>query len=120
MRRTNKKQNQQLSTLIQELKKLAIEKNVNLWKRIATELEKPTRQRRIVNVYKINKYSKENETIIVPGKVLGMGGLDHKVEVAALSFSEEANNKISKSGKTMTINELMKKNPEAKGVRIVG
>ena len=118
MQRT--KQNQQLSMLISELKKLAIEKNINLWKRVASDLEKPTRQRRIVNIYKIDKFSKEKEVVIVPGKVLGLGELSHKVDVAAVSFSEDANKKISKNGAVMSITELMKKNPEGKGVRILG
>ncbi len=118
MQRT--KQNQQLSMLITELKKLAIEKNVNLWKRVASDLEKPTRQRRVVNVYKIDKFSKEKEVVIVPGKVLGLGELSHKVDVAAVSFSEDASEKISKNGTVMSIAELMKKNPEGKGVRILG
>ncbi len=112
--------NPALGTLIQELKKCAIEQDVALWKRIATDLEKPTRGKRIVNVYKIEQYAKPNETVIVPGKVLGMGELSKKVTVAAYSFSEEAKQKINGKGTAITILELVEKNPKGKGVRILG
>jgi len=112
--------NPNLAGLIQELKKLSIEKKVKLWKRIATDLEKPTRNRRIVNICKINKYAKPNETVIVPGKVLGVGELDRKISIAAYNFSEEALGKIKAKGEALTIQELMQKNPKASKVRIIG
>jgi large subunit ribosomal protein L18e len=71
-------------------------------------------------VYKLNQHSKDGETIIVPGKVLGVGELDHKVNVAALSFSTEAEEKIGANGTCMSIEELMKKDPKGSKVRILG
>lgn len=112
--------NEELKKLVSELKKLSIDKKVNIWKRVAEDLEKPTRNRRIVNVYKLSKYSKEDEFVIVPGKVLGTGELNHKLNVAAYGFSEDALKKINAKGKAITIDELMKKNPEGKNLRIIG
>jgi large subunit ribosomal protein L18e len=114
------KKNPSTAKLISELKALAIQQEVKLWKRIATDLEKPTRQQRVVNIYKINENSADNEIIIVPGKVLGVGELKHKVTVAAISFSTEAKEKIDAQGKTMSITELMKQNPKGLAVRILG
>lgn len=112
--------NQHTAALIQTLKRTSIEHKVPLWKRIAEDLEKPSRQRRIVNVFKIDAYAKDGDVVIVPGKVLGEGNLTKKVTVCALSFSDEAASKIGKSGKTMTITELMKSNPKASKVKILG
>jgi large subunit ribosomal protein L18e len=107
--------------LIVELKKAASEKKVKLWKRIAADLEKSTRMRREVNLYKINKYTKENDIVIVPGKVLGTGDIDHKITVAALSYSESARVKLSSNKSIVySIAELIKANPQAKNVRILG
>lgn len=114
------KKNQTTATLIQELKTLAIKQDVKLWKRIASDLEKPSRQRRVVNIYKIEENAKDGETIIVPGKVLGMGELKRKINVAAITFSEEAEEKINAQGKAMSINDLMKQNPKGSKVRILG
>lgn len=109
--------NQYLKTLIRELKRLSNKENVSIWKRVAEDLSKSARQMRVVNISRINKYTKDNETIIVPGKVLSAGDLDHKVNIAAWRFSEAAKSKIKS---TMTIHELMKKNPKGKKVRIIG
>lgn len=106
--------------LIQELRKRANQYNANIWHRIADDLEKPTRKRRIVNLYKINKYTEKNEVVIVPGKVLSVGDLDHNVTVAAFTFSGAAQEKINKVGKAISINELLNEDPKGKKIRILG
>ena len=109
-----------LSGLIQELKKKANEHGVKIWKRIAEDLSKSSRSRRIVNLYKLDKNTKEGETIVVPGKVLGVGELNHKITVAAWSFSGNALEKINKVGKAIPISDLLKENPKGKRIRIIG
>lgn len=113
--------NVHLQNVIKELKKKAILDKTPLWKRIATELEKPTRKRRVVNLSRINNHTKENETIIVPGKVLGNGSLDHKVTISAWSVSSQAMEKLEKSKSSFVpLTEFMQKNPKGKKVRIIG
>lgn len=112
--------NPELKNLIVDLKKLSIQENKKLWKRIAKDLEKSTRSRRIVNLVKISKYAKEDETVLVPGKVLAGGDLTKKATIAAYQFSDSAIDKINKIGKAITIKELMEKNPKASKVRILG
>ncbi len=113
--------NEHMKGLIQELKKESTTQKAKIWKRIAQDLEKPTRKRRIVNISRINRNTKANETIIVPGKVLGSGTLAHSVTIAAYAFSESAKKLIEQAkGKCITINELLKTNPKGKDVRIIG
>lgn len=115
-----KKTNPRLSKLIFDLKAKSREQNVAFWRDIAERLEKPNRHFAEVNLSKINRYSTENETVIVPGKVLGTGALDHAVNVVALNFSMTAELLINEAdGKCMTIEQLMKTNPTGKGVRIL-
>ncbi len=107
--------------LIMELKKRSREQNVNIWKRVANDLERPTRQRRVVNLSSISRYTKENETIVVPGKVLGAGDLSHKLTISAFQFSGGAKQKIEKAGsKIVPLLEISKENPSGKGIRIIG
>ncbi len=114
------KTNTELNNLIQELKKEASEKKVKLWKRIASDLEKPTRQRKAINLNKINLLTKENEIVVVPGKVLGNGEIDHKITVAALNFSLSAEEKMKKSNCDIyTLSEFVRNNPKPKNVRIL-
>lgn len=109
--------NPMLIKVIRELKRTSVKQKVNIWKRVAQDLEKPTRQRREVNLITLNKYTKPKETVIIPGKVLSDGELDHEVTVAAWKFSEGAKKKLKNA---ITIPELLKKNPKGKDVRIIG
>ena len=109
-----------LQKLIVELKALGRKENALIWRLVAEELSKPARKRREVNVWDIDMAADENETVLVPGKVLSAGELTNKVNVAAWNFSEKAKEKISKKGKAMTIQELMKSNPKGSKVRILG
>ena len=110
-----------LMGLIEDLKNKSIEQKVNIWNKIASDLQRPTRKRRIVNLSKLNRYTKENETIIVPGKVLGSGILDHKLIISAYQFSESAKEKLAKAGATIIpLNDLIKESPRGKRIRIIG
>ena len=112
--------NQNLKRLIQELKEKSLTEGVKLWKRVAQDLEKPSRQRRTVNLYKIEQFAQDGETVIVPGKILRVGQLTKQLNIAAYTVSKEAEQKITKSGKLLTIQQLLKENPKGKNVRIIG
>ena len=110
-----------LLKLVVELKKRSNEQNVNIWRRLADDLEKPTRQRRVVNLSSLSRHTKEDEIVVVPGKVLGAGSLSHKITISAFQFSNGAKEKIEKVGaKIVPLLELSKSNPSGKGVRIMG
>lgn len=110
-----------MRSLIDELRKKAFSDKIMLWKRLASDLEKPTRQRKIVNLGRINRFTSDGETIVVPGKVLASGDLQRKVTIAAWQFSDEAVEKIQKANsKAITINELLKHDPKGKKIRILG
>ncbi|MBU2639502.1 MAG: 50S ribosomal protein L18e [Nanoarchaeota archaeon] len=111
-------QNLNLRTLIRDLSKLGREKKVKLWIRVAKDLSKSTRIRRAVNLYKIDKFTKEGETALVPGKVLSVGELNKQINVAAYQFSEAAKSKLG--NRAITLQSLIKNNPEGKKVRIIG
>ena len=69
---------------------------------------------------KINRYSKENDIIIVPGSVLSSGKLDHPVTIAALKTTEQAKEKIhATNSKFLTIHELLESNHEVGKMKII-
>ncbi|MCD4666256.1 50S ribosomal protein L18e [archaeon] len=120
MKRKTKHQTLELIKLIRELKKASTKNKVNIWKRVASDLEKPTRIRRKVNIYKINKFTKEGEAAVIPGKVLSLGELAKPLTIAAYQFSDKAKEKINQKGKAISISELINKNPKGSKVRIIG
>jgi len=115
-----KSQNPELLNLIRALNKKAKEREAPIWRDVADRLSSSKRRRIAVNISRLNRYTKEKETVVVPGKVLGTGKLDHPIIVAAFAFSKQARSKISKAkGKALTILELLKDNPKGSSVRIM-
>lgn len=108
-----------LRRLIHTLRKAAREHHAPVWRRVAELLEKPTRSRIEVNLSRINRHAEDGEVVVVPGKVLGSGVLEKRVVVAAWSFSADASKKISKVGRAVTIESLLRENPGGKGVKII-
>jgi|TARA_Y100000034_G_scaffold130198_1_gene188037 large subunit ribosomal protein L18e len=104
--------------LIEEIKEHSIKENSNFWKRIVKELEKPTRRMREVNIEKLNKHTKANETVLVPGKVLSIGEINHKLTIAAFAYTESAEEKLKDS--IISIQDLIKKDPKGKKIKIIG
>ena len=119
--RQTKSTNPEILQLIKSLKKQSAEKKAGIWLDVAEYLAKPSRQRIAVNLSQINRCTEKSETIVVPGKVLGSGVLDHAVTVAAFALSEKAKQKLTAAkAKYLSISELVEKNPTGSNVRIFG
>ena len=119
--RKAKATNPQLIELINFLKKESRENKVNIWSDIAERLAKPNRRRIAVNLSRLNRHTKRNDVVAVPGKVLGAGEIDHPITVAAFAFSGKAKEKIKASkGKCLSYFDLIKKNPKGSNVKIIG
>ena len=111
----------ELEELIYFLRKKSKENKAPIWSDIAERLSKPRRNIPVVNLSRVRRYSKDGETSLVPGKLLGAGSLEHGVKVAALKFSESARRKIERAGgRCLSIQELVNENPRGSGVRILG
>jgi large subunit ribosomal protein L18e len=119
--RETKSTNPEIIQLIKFLKKQSKEKEAGIWLDVAENLAKPSRHRVAVNLSKINRYTEKNVTIIVPGKILASGTLDHPVTVAAFNASDKAKEKLAAAkGKYLSILELVEKNPQGSNVKIIG
>ena len=85
---------------------------------LAKKLSGPTRQQTKISLDRLNKVKEDN--IIIVGKVLGQGKIEKKIVIAALSFSEQAKEKLKKAGCDIkTISQIVKKNPKLEGVKII-
>jgi large subunit ribosomal protein L18e len=113
------KTNPETVQLISNIEKNIEKTNSNFWKRILKELKKTKQSRREVNIQDLNRHTKKDDVVIVPGKVLGNGELEHEITLTSFNVSESAMKKLKKA-KVMPLAELLKKNPEGKGVRIIG
>ena len=90
-----------------------------IWKQLSKKLSGSRKNRIEANLYRINNKTKKGDVIVVPGKLLGMGQLDHEITVACLDASRSAVEKIEASGsKLMSIRDLLESNPEGTNVKI--
>jgi len=116
----SKTTNPELIQLISLLKKGGRENQAGVWLDIAEYVSKPRSQRVAVNLSKINRNTKRADTVVVPGKILGSGSIDHAVTVASFSASEKAKAKlVAAKAKYVSIPDLLKKNPKGANVKII-
>ena len=114
------KTNPRINSLARELYKLSEKEEKGIWKSIARTLEKPSGSWASINLSRLNKITKKDEIVIVPGKILGTGQLDHPLEIYAFNASDSARTGIRNAkGKFGTIEEIARKNAKVKGVRII-
>jgi large subunit ribosomal protein L18e len=91
----------------------------NIWRQISKKLSGSKKNKVEANLKRINNKTQEGDVIVIPGKVLGNGTLDHRVTIACLDCSRNAREKITNSGSTLlSIEELLAENPEGSGVKI--
>jgi len=117
----SKTTNPQLAELIRNLKKQGAQNKANIWRDIAERLAKPRRTRPAVNVSRLERHTRRNEFVAVPGKVLGTGEISHPITVAAFAFSGKAQEKIvAAKGKCLSFPDLIKKKPKGTNIKIIG
>ena len=114
------KTNPRLRSLIAELKSASRDSGGEVWQDIADRLEKPRRTHAEVNLGRIERYAREDETVVVPGKVLGSGALQKDVTVAAVDFSKTAETKIEAAdGSALRLEQALEQNPDGENVRVI-
>lgn len=109
-----------LRSLVRRLRKEGKELDAQIWVDLADRLNRSNRSRAELNVSQLNRNTDEGSIVVVPGKVLGSGRLDHPIKVAAFDFSARARRRIeSVGGETLSIHELLDENPDGKNVKIM-
>jgi large subunit ribosomal protein L18e len=118
--RETKTTNPQLTDLIGLLKKESREKQAAIWLDVADHLARSRSQRIAVNLSQLNRHTKKADVVVVPGKILGTGTIDHSVTVASFGISDVAKVKLQAvKAKHITIPELLEKNPKGSNVKII-
>ncbi|MFA7397777.1 MAG: 50S ribosomal protein L18e [Candidatus Bathyarchaeia archaeon] len=118
--RETKSTNPQLIQVISLLKKTSRAQDAPIWVDVADYLAHTRSRRVVVNLSSINRATEKDDVVVVPGKVLASGALDHSVTVASFEMSESAKVKLEASkGKYITIEELLEKNPKGSKVKII-
>ncbi|MFQ5920586.1 MAG: 50S ribosomal protein L18e [Nitrososphaerales archaeon] len=102
------------------LKSASKKNEAPIWLAIAKMLGRPGSRRVEVNLGKIARKTEKGSVVVVPGKVLGSGNIDHKITLCAFSLSQGAAKKvIDAGGKVMSIRDCVEKFPDGSGVSII-
>lgn len=98
------------------IKKAARSRKTKIWGDVLNRLEDGNE----INIDHLSRVTKKNDVVVVPGKVLGGGMIDHPVIIGAKMFSQSAQKKITNArGKCMTLENLIAKYPDGKGLRLL-
>lgn len=106
--------------VIKLLRKASRKNNSDVWRSLSDSLTAPTRQSVSINIGKIEHLAEEGDFIAIPGKVLGFGNLTKKVDIAALSFSQSAREKIVQcGGRAVSLEVLLNLNPRGSKIKLL-
>ena len=118
--RKSKTTNKELFVCINDLRKLSNQVGVMLFRAVAKKLSCSSKNRAIVNLTKIDKHTKKDESVIIPGKVLGSGSIKKPVHIISFDASKSAIEKIHKAKGTFTqLGKFAKSKPKIKPKMLV-
>ncbi len=90
------------------------------WTEIAKLLSSSTSKYSSINLKDIDKQTSPGDTVVIPGKVLGVGNLTKKLRICALGFSSSAREKAkSTSSELVSLAQEIKINQKAEGIKII-
>jgi len=92
-----------------------------VFKEIASILKSARRARPEANLAHLNRIVKDGDVVVVPGKVLGSGVLEHKnVTIGALAWSESVADKAKAAGaKLLSLPQIIEQYPNGSNIRLV-
>ena len=112
--------NDELYIISLKAEKIGKKNKSNFWLSVSRQLRKSRRNRAEINLNQISRLTSPGETVIVCGKLLGGGKINHPVTIASFSASSSAIKKLTDvGGKYVTLEKLLVENPKGKGLRLV-
>ena len=107
--------------MARDLKKASSKNDAPIWARLAEYALKPSISKRDINLKKIGQLTKDGDTVVFPGKVLGVGNIPHKITLCSFAISIAAATKVTDNGsKIIEYADLIEQNPTGKGVVLLG
>jgi len=106
--------------VINDLLERSRENNSIFWRDIALRLNSSRNHYADVNLGKLDRVTKDGDTIVIPGNLLSTGILHNKLKLSAFKVSEKAKIKLQESGSEfIELTELAKENPKGTDIKII-
>lgn len=114
-------ENPMVREVVKKIRAVSKAGNKSFWSSVEEMILSPRSRRPEVNVGKVSKLTKANDVVLVPGKLLGDGLIDHPVTVGALFASKSAVKKVVEAGGTyLPMTEFIDRFPEGSNVKVLG
>ncbi len=99
-----------------KIKRAARKSKAKIWMNVLERLS----GKEEMNLGRLAAVTSKDQVIVVPGKVLAGGLIDHPITIGAKSFSKPARRKIlGAGGRVFTVDGLIEAYPDGKGVRLL-
>jgi len=121
MARPSRKSNPVLHRTVSSLRQVSREHGSAVWRTLAERLEGSRRNWAEVNLSRVARHAKPNETLAIPGVLLAAGTVTFPVRIAAFRASATARQKVEAAGgHVLDLPALAGQVPKGTGVRILG
>jgi len=106
--------------MIRFLKVKGRENKARIWAVAADQLSRPRRARATLNVTHVSRSTKPDSLVLIPGKLLGAGVINHRVVIGAFEYSAAAREKIEQAGgQCMALKDFVSRYPKGSNVTIM-
>jgi len=106
--------------MIRFLKVKGRENKARIWAVAADQLSRPRRARAALNVTHVSRSTKPDSLVLIPGKLLGAGVINHRVVIGAFEYSAAAHEKIEQAGgQCMALKDFVSRYPRGSNVTIM-
>jgi len=110
----------ELSDMIRFLKVKERENKAKIWAVAADQLSRPRRARAVLNVTHVSRSTKPDSLVLIPGKLLGSGAINHRVVIGAFEYSAAAREKVERAGgQCMALKDFVTHYPKGSNVTIM-
>lgn len=90
------------------------------WLSVADELLRPRRNRAEINLGQVSRLTSPGDFVVIPGKLLGDGEIDHPVKISSVSASKSAISKLTKAGgEYVPLENLILENPKGEKLKLL-
>lgn len=112
--------NTELIDTIRFLKVKARENKARIWSVAADQLSRPRRGRAALNLNHVSRSTKPDSLVLVAGKLLGSGVINHRVVIGAFEFSQAAREKVEQAGgQCMAMKDFVTRYPKGSNVTMM-
>jgi large subunit ribosomal protein L18e len=92
-----------------------------IWADLERRILSGEASRTIVNISRLAKHTERGDYVVIPGKLLGVGQIRHRVTVGALGYSQSALSKLKQAKcRPLPLSQFVKKYSKKEGVKIIG